>query len=312
MRLRFAGSALVQATVPALAHLRARPAAQPGLTVYLCDSVSTTTAIPPPTWTLDEQEWRGEVPGMSDARFHTSYHPYARALNMMDARSNEAVFWVHDARELHFGMKGAPIRDILHWWLAEHGVWMVHGAGVGMPQGGVLLTGRGSSGKSTTALLCVRAGMGYAGDDHVAVQAEPGSLLFSLYNTAQLDLDGRYGFSELVPGIRDPECLPVAKVSVFLHEQQPGSLVRGFPLQALVALRVTDREESHLRVASRSEMLLALAPGSVYALPGAGDQALRGMASLVQRVPCYLLELGIDLERVPRLIEGLLEGPMAA
>jgi hypothetical protein len=48
--------------------------------------------------------------------------------------------------------------------------------------------------------------------------------------------------------------------------------------------------------------LAALAPSTIFQLPGSGRQSLRNIAELVQRVPCYSLRLGRDLAGVAETI----------
>jgi hypothetical protein len=324
IQLCFAGSALVPQTLPALTHLAEESPQEPDLRVYLFDSASTHVPLPTleprgvprltdgetaPRLTNGETArpiWRGELPGYCDERFHTSYHGWASVLSMLDRQSRQAVFWVEDARQLHFSMRGAPLRDILHWWLHDLGCLMVHGAGVATAEGGVLLTGRGSSGKSTTALACYAAGMLYAGDDHVAVCVDPDPFLFSLYNTAHVDKNARYRFSDLIPPMESPEPSDAPKVAVFLHQSRPEGLASGFPLRAIVAPRVTGRLHTTLRPASAAETLMALAPATIYALPQAGQPAMHLLARLVRELPNYVLELGTELTEIPQAIQQLL------
>jgi len=309
VRLRFAGPGLVPHTLPALAHLIVEPTCLPDLTIYLCDSASTGTRMPPITWNVADQTYRGGVTGCyNEGGFHFSYRPWDLVLSMLDAQSSRAAFWAVDARRMHFSARGAPLRDVLHWWLSHNGGQLVHGAGVGTLSAGVLLTGRGSSGKSTTALGCLGAGLFYAGDDHVAVSIEPTPFLHSLYNTAQLDVDGDFSISDLVPGVKDPGPTPDRKVQLFMQPHCPDRIVSGFPLRAIIWPKVTGRKDTCLRAASGAEILIALAPATIVALPGAGQEALRLMAELTRRVPGYVLELGTDLSQIPPLISGVVSG----
>ena len=309
VRLRFAGPGLVPHTLPALAHLIVDPTGLPDLTIYLCEGASTGTRLPPIAWNVADQTYRGEATGRyNEGDFHASYSPWDLVLSMLDAESGRAAFWAADARRLHFSARGTPLRDVLHWWLNHNGGQLVHGAGVGTPSAGVLLTGRGSSGKSTTALGCLGAGLFYAGDDHVAVSLEPTPFLHSLYNTAQLDVDGKFSISDLVPGVKDPGPTPDRKVQLFMQQHCPDRVVRGFPLRAIIWPKVTDHKDTHLRAASGAEVLMALAPTTVLRLPGAGKESLRLMAELTRRVPGYVLELGSDLSQIPPLITSVISG----
>jgi len=96
-----------------------------------------------------------------------------------------------------------------------------------------LLTGVGSSGKSTTAMICLDAGLFYAGDDQVAVNSEAIPFLHSLYSSARLDGYGGYTFSELVRGIEDPEPSGDVNPAAFVQRHWPDRIVRGFSLRAI-------------------------------------------------------------------------------
>jgi len=307
IRLRFATPALVPYTMPALAHLETEPSLRPDLTIHICDTASTGVGMPAPPWRTAEQAFRGEAPGeYNEGQVHTSFHEWAGVLSMLDSESGSAVFWATDADGLHFSMRGEPLRDILHWWLVGHGCVLVHGAGVGNSTTGILLTGRGSSGKSTTALACLGAGLLYAGDDRVAIGMEPTPWLYSVYNTARLGIGGRFAFSDLVSGIPNPQPSSGPKLEVFIHQHCPGAIARGFPLMAIVLPRVSHCSYSRLRAASGAEVLMALAPTTILSLPGADQGILNRMTRLARQVPSYVLEVGTDLAQIPAIIMDLL------
>jgi hypothetical protein len=307
VRLCFAGPALVSGTMPALAHLETPPVPVADLTILLVDSASCGVPMPTPPWQLAEQTYRGEAPGSyNQGSIHTAWQAWAGVLSLMDTTSASAVFWATDARVLHYSMRGAPLRDILHWWLQDRGHLLVHGAGVGMLNSGALLTGKGSSGKSTTAMICLESGLLYAGDDHVALGIHPSPWLYSLYNTVHLDVGSALSFSDLVTGIANPAPSNDRKLEVFVQAHRPESVCSGFPLSAIVLPRVIHRPQSRLRPASGAEALLALAPATILALPGAGQAALERMAELARQVPSYVLELGTDRKQIASIVTNLL------
>jgi hypothetical protein len=53
-------------------------------------------------------------------------------------------------------------------------------------------------------------------------------------------------------------------------------------------------------------VLAALAPSTLFQLPGAGSTAIKTMKKLVGQVPGYILELGTDTAKIPETILGLL------
>jgi len=187
IRLCFAGSALMPYITPAFEHLVARPVYEPSLTVCLWDSSSTDTDMPPVPWTSDDYMARGEIRGYNNDHIHTTFHLGSGALSMMNTRMSVALFWVHDFRQIPVYERGAPLRTILFWWMNKHNRQLIHAGAVGTPKGGVLLAGKGGSGKSTTALASINSELLYAGDDYVLLGREQTPFVYSLYNSAKLD-----------------------------------------------------------------------------------------------------------------------------
>ncbi|MDX6511427.1 MAG: hypothetical protein QOE36_931, partial [Gaiellaceae bacterium] len=76
VQLRFAGPALVEPMLGALAHLESRVPARASATVLLWDAASTGVALPPVQWAAAELDPRGQsrgahVRGWDDARVYT-------------------------------------------------------------------------------------------------------------------------------------------------------------------------------------------------------------------------------------------------
>ena len=63
IRLRFAGAALLEVLLPALAHLETAPAPEPDLEVLLWDSRSTKVGLPEIPWRREDVGPLGEVEG---------------------------------------------------------------------------------------------------------------------------------------------------------------------------------------------------------------------------------------------------------
>src|SRR5262249_58368179 len=97
----------------------------------------------------------------------------ADILSALDVGTGLAVCWLDDARRVPYYQTGAPLKTILGWWFDRPDRQLLHAGAVGAGEAGVLLAGAGGAGKSTTALLCVDAGLRYAGDDYVLVATEP-------------------------------------------------------------------------------------------------------------------------------------------
>lgn len=156
IRLRFAGAALVPYIAPALAHLKTEPAPDPALTICLWDSASTNTKMPPPPWKIEAYREGGEVHGQLihhfNERIHTVLQLNTSAFNILDSSKDLAIYWIAAPDQIPFNESAAPLRTIFHMWMNKRGIQLVHGGAVGIPTGGVLITGKGETGKSSTAL----------------------------------------------------------------------------------------------------------------------------------------------------------------
>lgn len=308
VRVGFAGTALVPALTPALAHLAAGETspgevAAPPLTITVWDSASTGVPLPPYTGEDEAEVTRREAP----ESIYSVFQHGQDTLSMFDPVTHRAVLWLPDAASITYHDRGAPFRTILHWALALGGWQLLHAAAVGTDTGGVLLVGKGGSGKSTTALACLAAGMVYVSDDYVLARPTP-PYAAALYSSAKLHADSLRRFPRLARRVSNPDrpadekaLLYLGTASDFAKQLRPG-----FPIRAILAPRVTGRTETALWPMAAAESLARLAPSTIFQLPYAGHGAFRTMAALVRQVPSYWLEAGTDLPRIPAAITALL------
>jgi hypothetical protein len=308
IRLRFAGPALIPFITPAIEHLAAQPVPGPALTVCLWDSASTRTKMPPPPWSSDDYISRGEIRGYNDECIQTVFSLGSGILNMFDIAQSVALFWIQDAESVPYYETGAPLRTILHWFMRNHERQFVHAAAVGTSKGGVLLAGKGGSGKSTTTLACLSSELLYVGDDYVLLSGEPAPYVHSLYNSAKLDSNSVQRLPHLVPNISNYDMLPEEKALIFLKDHYPDKVATGFPVRAILIPRITGLPETRLAKSSPAEGLRALAPSTIFQLPGARSDDFQNLIGIVKQVPSYDLELGTDLFRIPKVISDLLYG----
>jgi hypothetical protein len=315
IHLEFTGQGLDQALMPAIAHLEIPAVETPELTIHLWDSASSGTELPNVLSRYFDilGEWwkhlgiRGEIKELSNDRILTAYHLGPNIFSAIDLERGQAFYWVKDAAALPYYEIGSPIRTILNWWTSHQGDQFVHGGAVGNENGGVLLVGKGGSGKSTTSLACLEGGLLYASDDYCLVRAKPEPRVFSIYNTAKLNADidvERFpNFGKLVHNkVRGKE----DKALFFLHAHFPEQVATSFPIKAILIPEVAHRPNTGLRPASAGETLAALAPSTLLQLPGSGQSAIKTMSALVREVPHYVLECGTDLAQIPQVIADLL------
>jgi len=304
IRLSFAGEALLPIS-SALEHLATDDLSTPDLTICLWDSESTGQRMFQRPWEDDDFLARGVIQGYNTERIYTVFQYGSAAVSVLDKERNLAIFWVPDPN-IPYWEKGAPLRVLLHWWLLSKGLQLVHAAAVGNSSGGVLIGGKGGSGKSTTALSCLESDLSYIGDDYTLLGMDSGPAVYSLYNSAKLNSDHVQRFPELLPKIANPDRLTEEKALLFVNEHYPSKVATQLPVRAILVPRVTGLTDTTWKRVSVAMTLAALAPSTIFQLPRAGNEAFKFLAAFARPLPCYSLEVGTDLSTIPRAIEALL------
>ena len=304
VRLCFAGNALAERLSPAFQHLIEHDAGKPDLTISVWDAQDSGTQ-PPPLPSLAPGSPRGTTVYTAEEGRQFACRPVLGQLSAYEQSSGRAWFWCRNAHELPFWEPAAPFRQIFHWWLPDRGALLLHAAAVGEPSGGVLLVGAGGSGKSTSALSCLTSELLYAGDDYVALELGQEPRVLSLYCSGKLEP----GHSSLLPHLPAPRFAgdgALEEKSVFyVADAFPDRMSRGFPLRAIVAPRV-EGDAPQVSARSAMQVLAALAPSTLLQLVPARQEALSAMATLLERIPAFGLEVGGPPSLIPPAIESLL------
>ena len=321
VRCCFAGPALVQVIDPAIAHLITEDAGPPDFEIFLFDSHSTGTSLPLLAASLIEllrYRWwehldnRREIKGFHGGRFKAVLHLGPDILSLLDTQTRTAYYWVEAADQVPYYEKGYPLTTLLNWWLGLTGQYFLHAAAFGTPAGGVLLPGKGGSGKSTTTLACIDSELQIVGDDYCVIDSQSPPRAYSLYNTAKLkaeaDLERFRGFRSMVSNI---EQLETEKALLFLHANFPGKMLAEMPIRTILIPEISGRPETRIRPARAADGLKALAPSTMFQLAGNGQPALQTMANLVRSTPCFTIELGTEIAAIPGVVQKFLQNDFA-
>jgi hypothetical protein len=305
IRLCFAGTAMRPIIEPVFRHLPRAAAGAAELTIMLWDTLTTGVGLPPRPWRSDDHGARGFVLPFCDTRLTTRFDAWSGALSMIDDERDLAFQWVPDAGSLPHWEHAHPLSTVLARWLRRFDLPMVHAAAIGRPAGGALIVGRGGSGKSTTVLAGIDAGLRTAGDDYVLIDCAA-VVAHSLYGSATLRTEHRRRFPRLMPEVDDKAAVN-GKCVTMLAVRRPETLVAALPLVAVVVPRVIGHGPCGARPISPALALRALAPSTLLQL-GHGDSAgLKRLAALCRRLPCYALDLGGDVDGIPAALGEILD-----
>jgi hypothetical protein len=310
VRIRLAGHALAGYAVPALAHHRCADRPEPAdLTIAVFDTRSTGMAMPPPAWPITAYTPTSEIGGIEGDRFIVAFNVGTGVLDLLDTRTGSALHWIDDAARHPAYDVSSPFRLLLHWWLRRRGVQFLHAGAVAMGETGLLLAGKGGSGKSTAAVACLLAGFDFLGDDYVLARAAPRPEVVNLYRSAKLEfrhLETRFGaLASAVSGFTGGPRR--GKAIVMLPESLTPRLRERAEVAAIVIPRITDSRIASLQPASAEDALRALIPSTCVQLTAARKEDLDTMAALARMVPTHTLDMGRDIGSIPGVLAGLID-----
>jgi hypothetical protein len=274
------------------------------LTLHLVEGPVAGTP-PPPAWPLPtlEHRHRRRLHLAADLRLF-SWNDGA-VWQLHDPRAGAAVYWASRREAIPEWDYGAPLRNLLAWALHDRGRLLLHGAVMGGRGGALLVAGAGGAGKSSTTLAALRhAGLRTVGDDFVALA--PDGTAEALFDTVKLDSAALARLAVPDAWVANPGRPAGEKARLHLLDHLPAALVPRLRVSALAVPRIVPGRESRALPVAGGLLLRALAPSSLFLVPGAEAERFRRLAALTQRLPCRVLELGSDPAGVAAVVEAVL------
>lgn len=278
---------------------------EPTLTVHLWDVDASRTT--PPAIGLPAAQgkyWRS-----SDGRWVAQFQPHS--FTLLDIKYSVGVGWVNRADCMQPWERAKPLLAELTVWLTTHGLVGTHGGFVARDGDGVLLVGKGGSGKTTCALTCLQAGFDFFGDDHVEIEETEGGnyLCHGIYASTALWPSHALRFPQLAASeMRGVAITERPKPCFLLPNSVADSFRSPAAVRAIIVPQVSDRIDTEYIPIGKLQALLAIAPSSLIArFPISAKAGLNAMKRLVARVPCFQLQLGSDLQQIPVAIASLLD-----
>lgn len=309
VRLRIVGRELAKHIVLPISHLRTRGQSRVPvqLTIDIWDGNGT---IDNDSFLLHENVECYETTLKSpDGRFIGQRLPYT--VSCLDRQRSHIVASIAWNEKISNYERAKPLARLLLEWHNDQNIQMVHAALVARHGQGVLVAGKRGAGKSTFSLACVRAGFDYVSEDFVGLERRPDDSFVghSLYNSVFLETIALARFGDLTSHTIESGFSPEEKSVLILSQLFPERLQRAVPIRVLALPRVVNSVKAKFRPASRGEALLGLGPSSFLQIPNR-ERGVRGfdnLAELVERVPCYWLEVGTHLPSIASAVEALLD-----
>lgn len=305
IEIRFADATLLSRLTAALNHIRTlnNLVHVSDLTISVWDGSAAGRSRHLP-------DWEDEVFSRNTTECRYSERPPYRMyflhnhgiFQAYDASRQLALFCIRDQTQIPQWECGSPLRQIIGWWSPGQGMQLLHGAVIGTEKEGVLLCGRGGSGKSTVALSCLAAGMAYVSDDYCLVTTDSPYEAIALYNSGKLLSNAGELIPALAPAADIRGAADEAKTLFFFHPGFSLQLPRRLRIRALFIAKIDECPGTAVERASKSEGLKALAPSTLFQMSGSRSEHFHEIERLVKALPCYTLRIGSDLTGIPAVI----------
>ena len=235
--------------------------------------------------------------------FHKFFHDNKLVLQLISLIDKTALIWYSEQSAIPEWERSFPFRQILHHYFSNSDYTMVHGAGVGVGNKGVLITAKGGSGKSTAALACLSNGWQYLADDFVLVNYRT-LVMYSLYNVAKLEPHQLPLFPQL-SSLITPNQDKTQKMQLFLYPNYQQYLPAFLYLQAIIIPKYNAQADtSSLSTGSSADALLKMAPSTIFLLKS-DPASFSKLAKLSKSVPIYCLETSSNLATIPTVLKDL-------
>lgn len=283
---------------PVIAHLQDDFVGQSDLTIHVClvDQRSFEHA----RTLLETTDWHLRTA----ATLKKLIFSWDGIIQVYNPKNHNAYYIVESIEKMPNWESSFSFRDILNWHFENTSIQFLHGAGLSINGKGVLISGVGGSGKSTTTMTGLLHGFQTVGDDFILVDVDQ-KRMYSVYSFVKLRQDG----VELLMQYTDDSI--VAK-SVFQEHNQKfhldlsvhyaDHLTSRSSVDAILIPKVSMDKSPRIEVAEKEKVLAEILLSTLYLLHGYKQKISAKVKSIVSATPCYYFHLSKDLNENAKLL----------
>ena len=244
--------------------------------------------------------------------FRATYFHDRRVWQIYDREQKFGLLWLTAPHNYCEWEPAAPLRTFLHWSFRFRNMRLAHAGSLGKGGTGILLVGKGGSGKSGTVMGGIAHGLESVGDDYVLIENSPDAVrAYPLFRTLKQDRSGM-----TTTGIGNTDLSQTRSTNwqdkiEFTSEEVSGrALAAQLRIRAIVIPKIADAAHSAIRPTTQQRAMLALAPTGIFQLPGERESGVKFFTDLIRRLPCFELALSSDPNDVARTVETFLDGDL--
>lgn len=265
--------------VPLMDSLFGQPDGSAALTIHSfeLDAARDPADVP---WTEADLDHHGRAIGLGGTRWRMMLSEQGRDIRVFDRVSMTGLHIT--VGPVKWWEYGAPLLPFLYWSAAANGAVMAHAGTIGTGDAMGIVAGASGTGKTTTVLLGLRAGLASCGDDFVYLEpSADGARVQLVYRTVKT-IPG----SSILPqdalrtdwsGNKDVHWLPV-------HDRPAAATSGGLLARATLTTAWHLSERPMPRMATPMDLLVNLLPSTMFRVPG--DEA--HVAAVLRRIAASL------------------------
>lgn len=274
--------------------------------LHVCNELTPGVAYP--IWPFAFFNERDVEKQLLNGRYRFHYFDDLKFWQILDQHSLRGIQFARSPDELPLWENGSPLRNFINWALIQRGAGLVHAGTLGTDRAGVLIAGKGGSGKSGTVIGGLMNDLTSVGDDYVSVTCGKSITASCAFQTLKVDPTGA-----IRAGIPDEKTQGRAlnwqhKFLLNLDDLNSSSDVDPLPIIALLVPRITYAEKTTFKPLSSKEAFVALAPSGVTQMPCARPEMIAHCAKIARSLPAFEMQLGTDATEISTAILKFIEG----
>lgn len=216
-------------------------------------------------------------------------------LRVYDFRQKCAAIICRDDYQFSEWELHSPFKEFWHIWALKNNALLIHSGVICAENKAILLPGAGGSGKSTTVISALEAGLSTTGDDYNLLMQKAGDyVLCPLYCNLKIKLPTQFHFNILDKW--QFVNLTYAKKRIYYPEISSAIWQRKFPkLVSLLSLKI-GHDRAQIREIRKIEMLNKLAISSALQTPYMAQEYLAKATELINHLQIASLNLEVDYQ----------------
>ena len=228
-----------------------------------------------------------------------------RILSAYDSYKKQAYYVVSDTEKLPWYISGAPMHEILYWWVRSNSMHILHCGVVGDQQNGIALLGAKGAGKSTTVLSCLENGFSYISEDYCIVTSDEVPVAYNLYNSAKFTNYTLEKFPHLAKYVNNKRSKN-SKYLVYFKDIYPDSIAHKLPLSALISLNLNVEASPSLKKIDVDKAFLDMISSTTLQNPTYELTSTDFFQKLKKKLQAYELTYGRDTESTIKLLSTIM------